>query len=1504
MWQNPHPQIPTFRGRPGEPFSPRGPRSFRPRMWGHGDRGHLPLPPRGVPRGPLPQFSGHGAGPYMAFSEEQQRRNLEVNMNIPRRDMAPVPFRSREMANTDYMVHTAPDMDYRERAAALLDQRARGIPDVDYREADQSAMMFRERLAPAAQFTDREALQIRERLALAMELREREAVALQYEQRLAAMLELREREAAEILRRERGGAVLDIREREAAELLRREREAEFLCREREAAKLLLRERESATLQLREREAALLALRKRDAERGIPGFHRESADLDLREKELDVFRYRDSDRGLDCRERMVIDYSENKNSISRPREKESQTIDYKDKKIPYLDYQEKDCVTAESTNKDSTGLEYQRHDKSGAKVGDSGGIESMERKNAGQTDKDNTKMEQINSVPFDRNPENIEAVHKNQEAACSDYSDRENKTFNLGKSESLEFGKVEQNIPGLDYYEKSDSDYREKEGADSDYRENNADYRNRKHADSDYREREGTDIDYREKGIADSKNQEKSNKSVKQFKNLDTNEKKMESLFTTTKEEKEIPFLSSVDYRQGQAISGKKETAGVKDRMQQIPGLDYHENVDADYREKENVDADYRDAKSIHSRKRKHADSDYRARESADTDYRETEDASCKKTGITVNVKKQNSQSGNKDIKSSSTRIKSPTVPVSNEKKTSVFRDYKESVSTAKREAARLVKRMPSTSNETESSDNPDKISAYLGKASTTVLKAGSSSKQSRCSGSLDIDFRGSVNTKIVESKNQDKNRLDVCTKTESCSELFGSGDQDLRNKKELIQDSEGKSTDQHFKAGTVQKEDEDLRTGKAETNTDYLNKNSLLYDFLQLAVQELKIKRISERNDDFNESVPMEQAGESKRDANLDHEAQTSKRTMAQNQTELGFFGREDADYRNVDYNDTDFRAGYSQDQHFLEKKSRDDLQKGSKDKDYRRTAVPEGATRVIWLDGLPTGASREDIMNALGSSNKLPSQGVNLIGYIPGYSPGSVCVEFSLVEEAVGCMESNKGSMVFRGKKVTLKYIPNTERWICLQCKVVNVLTKERCWQCSALRSEHSTKRKSKQRNTSRSPDKWKERTPPREKSPIGSRRQTVDNQLKARSESTTIIMKGISLNSRPESVVKSLQPYLHLSPSNIRIIKNRKYDHGGGTFGFIDLKSHKEAVRLTRLIRDMKSPLTVDGKNVTVSLAVGQRRTEPIRNEQGKSQKSKKNASGQGKRRQRRSMMNVGPGAGDGPSYIFDAESGLYIDPLADTFYDPKSQKEHLRGGSESVHREEVGREDKASEWRDYKRTAHRSPSPQRRKRDDDCVSRRSGSEEKESGTRVRRGFREEEGTVHADEPFKKPLPPATVKKELSAPEPRANPLIGLIGEYGDDSEEEEEDNKMPEPPMRKKTPPRPAPPAPVPSQPPPPPPTTSAGSAENKLTDWKKMACLLCRRQFPNKDALIKHQQLSDLHKQNLALHQKIKQSEKELAYLQQMEREDKWGPRGTDEGSPGKKRQKYSRSMHFK
>merc|ERR1719211_784041 len=49
-------------------------------------------------------------------------------------------------------------------------------------------------------------------------------------------------------------------------------------------------------------------------------------------------------------------------------------------------------------------------------------------------------------------------------------------------------------------------------------------------------------------------------------------------------------------------------------------------------------------------------------------------------------------------------------------------------------------------------------------------------------------------------------------------------------------------------------------------------------------------------------------------------------------------------------------------------------------------------------------------------------------------------------------------------------------------------------------------------------------------------------------------------------------------------------------------------------------------------------------------------------------------------------------------------------------------------------------------------------------------------------------------------------------------------------------------------------------SANSAANTIeeqqfTDWSKLACLLCKRQFPSRDKLTKHNEKSDLHRSNL-------------------------------------------------
>ncbi|GLD64591.1 RNA-binding protein 5 [Lates japonicus] len=75
------------------------------------------------------------------------------------------------------------------------------------------------------------------------------------------------------------------------------------------------------------------------------------------------------------------------------------------------------------------------------------------------------------------------------------------------------------------------------------------------------------------------------------------------------------------------------------------------------------------------------------------------------------------------------------------------------------------------------------------------------------------------------------------------------------------------------------------------------------------------------------------------------------------------------------------------------------------------------------------------------------------------------------------------------------------------------------------------------------------------------------------------------------------------------------------------------------------------------------------------------------------------------------------------------------------------------------------------------------------------------------------------------------------------------------------------------------------------QDKLTDWKKLACLLCRRQFPNKESLIRHQQLSDLHKKNLEVLRRSQLTEAELEELERKETEMKYRDRAAE------RREKY-------
>ncbi|KAJ8378953.1 hypothetical protein AAFF_G00232470 [Aldrovandia affinis] len=171
-------------------------------------------------------------------------------------------------------------------------------------------------------------------------------------------------------------------------------------------------------------------------------------------------------------------------------------------------------------------------------------------------------------------------------------------------------------------------------------------------------------------------------------------------------------------------------------------------------------------------------------------------------------------------------------------------------------------------------------------------------------------------------------------------------------------------------------------------------------------------------------------------------------------------------------------------------------------------------------------------------------------------------------------------------------------------------------------------------------------------------------------------------------------------------------------------------------------------------------------------------------------------------------------------------------------------------------------RSPSP--------VLKTPGGHDDRKSSKAADAGFAIFERKGVGDELFKKPLaPPKKEDKGLKRP---MGSLGLLVADYGAGSDDEEEEKHEA--------------PRVVKSQP---------EEKEDKLTDWKKMACLLCRRQFPNKDALVRHQQLSDLHKQNMEIHLKIKRSKKELEALENQEKQ--LSSRDTSSSPPEVKRKKY-------
>uniref|UniRef100_A0A3Q1EKU1 RNA binding motif protein 5 n=1 Tax=Acanthochromis polyacanthus TaxID=80966 RepID=A0A3Q1EKU1_9TELE len=608
---------------------------------------------------------------------------------------------------------------------------------------------------------------------------------------------------------------------------------------------------------------------------------------------------------------------------------------------------------------------------------------------------------------------------------------------------------------------------------------------------------------------------------------------------------------------------------------------------------------------------------------------------------------------------------------------------------------------------------------------------------------------------------------------------------------------------------------------------------------------------------------------------------------------------------------DRDYDRRWVEDRHrerFDERRDRDSPERGRKrrnsdrsddeydgdypEQDYK--AEHEEESKTIMLRGLSPHVTEDDV-----SSCSSPSDVFFL------HDRGFAFVEFYHLQDSTRWMETNQNKLVVQGKNITVHYSNRRqkfENWLCNACGLYNFRKRLKCFRCGAAK--------------------------------VGE--LYTESQQPGEYSGDTIILRNIAPLSTVDGILNILAPYANLSASNIRLIKDKQKGQNRG-FAFVQLSSPLEASQLLTILQSLQPPLKLDGKTIGVDYAKSARKDsvqpDGIRASAlsvastaiAAAQWSSSQVSGfhMGSRvflygllggNQRcqsltdisgpffvqtlrlltfsllsaaapgvKTLIPTAPGVvisqaaqvyqpviisqpaiqvntdfrkpvfdlhifllisaavPDTSTYQYDESSGYYYDPQTGLYYDPSSQIYCCFSQSKL---QQVPPPPIAKDMERWAKSLNKQKESFKSSFQGLGASK---EEDRKESAAADAGFSLFERKAHKSQ----------------------NNLIlwgffllqsDFFAAYNGDSDPEEGGSDR-------------------------------AVEDEGKITDWKKMVCLLCRRQFPTKEALLRHQQLSDLHKQNLEIQRRSRLSEAELEELERKETELKYRDRAAE------RREKY-------
>uniref|UniRef100_V9KDH5 RNA-binding protein 10-like protein n=1 Tax=Callorhinchus milii TaxID=7868 RepID=V9KDH5_CALMI len=275
------------------------------------------------------------------------------------------------------------------------------------------------------------------------------------------------------------------------------------------------------------------------------------------------------------------------------------------------------------------------------------------------------------------------------------------------------------------------------------------------------------------------------------------------------------------------------------------------------------------------------------------------------------------------------------------------------------------------------------------------------------------------------------------------------------------------------------------------------------------------------------------------------------------------------------------------------------------RDQDYRSETTSGKASKIIMLRMLPQAATETEIHAQLQYSGFQPREVRLMRNKSTGQSRGFAFVEFNQFQDACRWMEANQHSLVILGQQVSMYYSDPkpkaNEDWLCNKCGVQNFKRREKCFKCGVPKSEGELLAalgcRSDSSPLSEAPQPLLKLPqpfqPPQLLHPHPHHHAHHQHGPHQPSEhaNDTIILRNLNPHTTLDVILSTLTPYAVLSPSNVRLIKDKLTQLNRG-FAFIQLSTIVEASQLLQILQSLQPPLNIDGKSINVEFAKGSKR------------------------------------------------------------------------------------------------------------------------------------------------------------------------------------------------------------------------------------------------------------------------------------------------------------------------